>query len=84
MLKLCQEFTHRLAKLQQERLGGIRISMGIVGIDPRVEPGTLLNQADNALYFVKGNGRNQVAFYGQLLEEGKLQGPQIEDDIELF
>ena len=84
LLKLCQEFTHRLAKLQQERLGGIRISMGIVGIDPRIEPGTLLNQADNALYFVKGNGRNQVAFYGQLLEEGKLQGPQIEDDIELF
>lgn len=84
LIELCQEFTQNLAQLQQERLGGIRISMGIVGIDPRVDPGTLLNQADNALYFVKGNGRNQVAFYGQLLAEGKLEGPQIEDDIELF
>ncbi len=84
LIELCQEFTQNLAQLQQERLGGIRISMGIVGIDPRVDPGTLLNQADNALYFVKGNGRNQVAFYGQLLAEGKLQRPEIEDDIELF
>ncbi|WP_412498924.1 GGDEF domain-containing protein [Shewanella indica] len=84
LIELCQEFTQNLAQLQQERLGGIRISMGIAGIDPRVDPGTLLNQADNALYFVKGNGRNQVAFYGQLLAEGKLEGPQIEDDIELF
>ncbi|WP_335917164.1 GGDEF domain-containing protein [Shewanella chilikensis] len=84
LIELCQEFTQNLAQLQQERLGGVRISMGIVGIDPRVDPGTLLNQADNALYFVKGNGRNQVAFYGQLLAEGKLQRPEIEDDIELF
>ncbi|WP_339087470.1 GGDEF domain-containing protein [Shewanella chilikensis] len=84
LIELCQEFTQNLAQLQQERLGGIRISMGIVGIDPRVDPGTLLNQADNAQYFVKGNGRNQVAFYGQLLAEGKLQRPEIEDDIELF
>ncbi|WP_412514782.1 GGDEF domain-containing protein [Shewanella indica] len=49
LIELCQEFTQNLAQLQQERLGGIRISMGIVGIDPRVDPGTLLNQADNPL-----------------------------------
>lgn len=36
-------------------------------------PSTLLDRADKALYYAKGNGRNQVALYEHRLGKDSLQ-----------
>jgi hypothetical protein len=47
-------------------------------------PVTVMDRADKTLYYVKENGRNQVAFFEHLVEEGKLKETAIEGDVELF
>ncbi len=66
------------------QVGQITASIGVTFIAPNDLPGTIIDRADQALYYVKEHGRNQVAFYEQLIEEGKLQNKKTESDIELF
>ncbi|THU01555.1 GGDEF domain-containing protein [Lampropedia puyangensis] len=44
----------------------------------------LLDQADRALYYVKRNGKNQVAYYQELLASGKVHGPVQNSEVDLF
>jgi predicted signal transduction protein with EAL and GGDEF domain len=48
-------------------------------------PRTTIDRADQALYFAKQNGRNQVRVYEELVKEGLLKEQKIQTgDIELF
>ena len=45
----------------------------------------ILDNADNALYWAKENGRNQVASYAALMAEGKLAGKEAAvSEMEFF
>lgn len=66
------------------QVGQITTSIGVTYIGPTDLPGTVIDRADQALYYIKAHGRNQVAFYEKLVEEGKLQNKKSESDIELF
>ncbi|MEI8608292.1 GGDEF domain-containing protein [Enterovibrio norvegicus] len=63
----------------------VSISMGAASInDQELNAITVLGFADQSLYKAKQNGRNQVAFYEDLIASGELKSLVPEDDVELF
>ena len=55
------------------QVGRVACSVGFARIDPRLSPADLLGRADEALYFSKRNGRNQVNGFDELVMSGKLR-----------
>lgn len=67
------------------QVGTVTISAGAVRIDPKIFSGTLLEYADQALYHSKNNGRNQVTFFDDLVNQGITKEQEIEfGEIALF
>ena len=77
-------FRKKLESFNYPRIGKITISIGIVNINSQEHPTTLLEHADQSLYYAKEHGRNQVCNYNELIKAGKLKVRQIESDIDLF
>ena len=44
----------------------------------------MLGEADEALYYAKGNGRNQLWNYEKLVTEGKIQPKETVTQIDLY
>lgn len=79
-----EHFRATVAGYDFPQVGRVTVSIGFAGarLLPAVE---LLGQADQALYYAKGNGRNQVCQYEQLHTDGLLDRPSINhEDVELF
>jgi diguanylate cyclase (GGDEF)-like protein len=55
------------------QVGKITVSTGVTRINDSSLPIELLGHADQALYYAKHHGRNQVCFFEQLLADKKLQ-----------
>ena len=55
------------------QVGRVACSVGFARIDPRLSPADLLGRADEALYYSKRNGRNQVNGFDELIMSGKLR-----------
>jgi diguanylate cyclase (GGDEF)-like protein len=67
------------------QVGHVTVSVGYAGIRPGDQPSVILDNADNALYWAKENGRNRVASYPALLAEGKLADKEAAtSEMELF
>lgn len=66
------------------QVGQITASIGVTFLGPHDLPGLVIDRADQALYYVKQHGRNQVAFYETLVAQGALQQKLVESDVELF
>ncbi len=67
------------------KVGKVTVSIGYVEITEQSIPTEILGFADEALYFSKDNGRNQLNQYEQLIESGKIAKQETpENDIELF
>lgn len=67
------------------QVGNVTTSAGLVTINEQDLPTTLIGQADQALYYAKGNGRNRVCAYEELLQEGKLTRiVASQGEVELF
>jgi len=62
----------------------VTISVGLVEISSQEATTTVVGHADQALYYAKQNGRNQVCVYEQLCQEGKLVKEIFSGEIELF
>jgi diguanylate cyclase (GGDEF)-like protein len=67
----------RIAVEQHEfpQVGQVTCSLGYVQIDPVLTPGEILSRADEALYYCKANGRNQIQRYETLVEKGLIAPP---------
>ena len=65
------------------QVGQVTVSVGFVSTVSG-SPVEILGQADQALYFAKENGRNQVRFYDALVASGDLQSRITHQDVELF
>ena len=85
-LVILERFRKAVASYHFPQVGSVTASVGMVAIDAQDLPTTLIGQADQALYYAKENGRNQVCAYERLLQEGKLASvePSQGGDIELF
>lgn len=65
------------------QVGQVTVSVGFVST-ANGSPVEILGQADQALYFAKENGRNQVRYYDDLIAEGHLKTKVSNDDVEFF
>ena len=65
------------------QVGQVTVSIGFVGTALGL-PVEILGKADQALYYAKEHGRNQVCFYDDLIASGDLVTQVAHDDVELF
>lgn len=81
-------FRRAVEKHEFPRVGQVACSVGYTRIDPRLSPAELLGRADEALYFSKEHGRNQVNGFDELVMSGKLRittpagQAQIQSDVD--
>ncbi len=68
------------------QVGQVTVSIGFTQIMDSEMHSSVIDRADRALYYAKGNGRNQIQNYEQLIEAGLLDAPQGQpgSDVELF
>lgn len=66
------------------KAGDITVSMGYTQVFPYDVTLQVVGRADQALYYAKENGRNQIQEYEKLLETGILQEAKKVNDLELF
>jgi diguanylate cyclase (GGDEF)-like protein len=77
-------FRQRLQQFVFLQINTITVSIGITQIDTQFHSTKLLEQADQALYYAKEHGRNQVRNYHHLINAGSLSTLQIDNKIDLF
>jgi diguanylate cyclase (GGDEF)-like protein len=82
--KVLERFRHGIENFHFPQVGKVTISIGFVRLDKADVPSAIVGRADQALYYAKEHGRNQVCFYEELVSEGKLAGEHFSDDLELF
>ncbi len=81
--KVFNRFRLAVQEYNFPQVGRVTVSLGFVSTT-RGSPVEILGQADQALYYAKGHGRNQVCFYDDLVASGQLAAKVANDDVELF
>lgn len=81
--KVFNRFRLAVQEYDFPQVGRVTVSLGFVSTGSGM-PVEILGQADQALYYAKEHGRNQVCFYDDLIARGELQTKVTNDDIELF
>jgi diguanylate cyclase (GGDEF)-like protein len=66
------------------QVGQVTVSVGFTSIRACESPVVTLGHADQALYFAKSHGRNQVCHYDRLVDDGLLQPAAPNDTAEFF
>ena len=80
-----ERFRNAIATHDFPQIGHITVSIGFTTVNLETGVDKVVMCADQALYYAKNNGRNQVHCYEQLVAEGKLKPVIVaEGDIELF
>ncbi len=77
-------FRQSLEQSAFPQIDTLTVSIGITKIDTQFHSTKLLEQADQALYYAKEHGRNQVRNFHHLIEAGELSTLQIDNKIDLF
>lgn len=81
--RVLERFRQKVEAYSFPQIGQVTISLGFVRISDNT-PVVILGRADQALYYAKENGRNQVCFYDELVAKGMLQAENSASSIELF
>ncbi|WP_196140515.1 GGDEF domain-containing protein [Aliikangiella sp. G2MR2-5] len=85
MAKSKLDFFRRKVEAQRFPLvGRITISIGLSKMSPHDYPMNVFEQADKALYFAKNTGRNKLASYEELIDEGHLTTELEQSEVDLF
>ena len=65
------------------QVGQVTVSIGFANISQQT-PVVILGHADQALYYAKTHGRNQVCHYDELVASGELESQISNDSVEFF
>lgn len=81
-----ERFREAVEAYEFPQLGHVTVSIGYVQIADQSIPAEVLGHADEALYYVKGHGRNQIASYEELVEAGEVSATHVieSSSIEYF
>jgi len=79
-----ERFRSTISQCDFPQVGKVTISIGFVRLDKTDVPSSIIGRADQALYYAKEHGRNQVCFYEDLVAEGKIAGASYSDDVQMF
>lgn len=66
------------------RVGKVTVSIGLSEVRPSDTPSLAFERADQAVYYAKQNGRNQVHDHAALVATGLLKDSERDSDVELF
>ena len=84
-LTIFERFRRTIAEFRFPQVGQVTISAGFTRIGLYDTPSMILDNADQALYYAKENGRNRVCSYEDLIEAGEIVKQQmLHTDAELF
>lgn len=84
-LKVFERFRRTMEQHEFPQLGHVTISIGVTKVQAFDNPTTLLGRADEALYYAKNHGRNQVQFYDQLEANGNISNASVvHTEAEMF
>ncbi len=62
----------------------VTVSIGMVKIADQEHSTTVLEHADQALYYAKDHGRNQVCDYHELIKSGDIEVLNVESEVDFF
>ncbi|WP_173064077.1 GGDEF domain-containing protein [Sulfurimicrobium lacus] len=79
-----ERFRQSVESYEFPQVGEVTISIGYVRIGSQDAPATVVGHADEALYYAKHHGRNQVRSYEMLVEAHKIATSALNVDVELF
>lgn len=82
--KVLERFRKTLEEFEFPQVGRVTASIGMVKIHDQEHPTTVLEHADQALYYAKDHGRNQVCNYHALVKNGDIKELHVESEIEFF
>ncbi len=77
-------FLRALQAFKFPGVGTVTCSIGFTTVFSHEPFPRLLDKADQALYYAKGHGRNQLQCYETLLVAGLVDGPTENNDVSLF
>jgi GGDEF domain-containing protein len=79
-----ERFRAKIAAENFPQVGKVTVSIGFAPARAADTPSALLGSADEALYFAKSNGRNQVCSYDELVASGLLKKKEMHTEAEFF
>jgi diguanylate cyclase (GGDEF)-like protein len=71
-MRIFERFRTNVEQYEFPQVGRVTVSLGFASIKMHETPVVILGHADQALYYAKTNGRNQVCHYDELVKNGKL------------
>lgn len=74
-LTAAERFRSAIEGHEFPQVGRVTCSLGLTRVAAAEVPSDVLGRADQALYFAKSHGRNQVRVYESLISEGQLRAP---------
>ena len=82
--KKLDDFRQKVERHVFPQVGQVTISIGFTSVVSTSTPAMVLGEADEALYYAKGHGRNQVRCYGELVEQKLLAPKTVHTEADFF
>lgn len=79
-----ERFRNELENYYFPQVGKVTVSIGMGDIDAKCHPTLLLERIDQALYYAKEHGRNQVCNYHELVDKGLMYAIEVESEADIF